>query len=757
MLSAAVRFEGGCVRVSWVCLLLVVAGCREQGLVSAMGKVHLEPTLLDFGHLYPGQTAEAMLTVRNDGATPRALQWHDAIGATMQAGTDGTITWRSNDDDEAFASSGLPASAPSGRTEFTVTFAPNHAGTFTTVLELDVDGSTQRSNFTGVAIDAPACPQPVSCHTATFDVQSGQCVESLEPDGTVCDTHSACMTSSTCQQGRCVGAVVSCDDQNACTVDICNAVTGCEHVPAPPCPGDGSCQVGVCDPASGCGFASASDGTACGPMQTCDAAQVCIAGDCVVRNPPDGYVCAQASPCQGEGRCSGSTCQRGPATVLTENWSFDSAATGDVDAGVAAQQLHDFVLEPSGALSMMGFFQTAPQLRVNTAHRAQAEGPARRCMVWNNRLICADYPAAVNGKVSAIDLASGSTVWTFDLRLARPDFNELTSTLFLGRLAVQGSDRLAALYEAYPKGATGNVTTNCRLYFLVVLDASGNMVSAQKVNDPVLDVCDHPHPYGFGADAAGNLFVSFSQTIGMPAPLIPGSPTAVMSFSRDGVFRWKFTDSMLRGGELAVATGLLYPENSSVALSAATGQPIFSISAPFGRLVVTRSRSVPSPLIGASSLTGYEAGTHDQRWVHRLQQNQTFWSEEIRLANWATRSGSRTVALTFTQTIDPTGLMPSVELHGIDTNDGSEAFTCAMQLGYRTGPQLAEVADGSLAVMEGSDACGKCDPPYASSSAAFHTFTVPLISVAQEPWIGTFGGAGHDHREEVLFTAPVGQ
>ena len=51
----------------------------------------------------------------------------------------------------------------------------------------------------------------------------------------------------------------------------------------------------------------------------------------------------------------------------------------------------------------------------------------------------------------------------------------------------------------------------------------------------------------------------------------------------------------------------------------------------------------------------------------------------------------------------------------------------------RSEPQLFEVADGSIALMEGSDACGKCDPPYAGK---------------HEPWVGTFGGAGHDHREE---------
>ena len=93
----------------------------------------------------------------------------------------------------------------------------------------------------------------------------------------------------------------------------------------------------------------------------------------------------------------------------------------------------------------------------------------------------------------------------------------------------------------------------------------------------------------------------------------------------------------------------------------------------------------------------------------------------------------------------------------MDPRDGREAFSCPVALPTaRTGPQLFEVADGSLAVMEGSNACGKCDPPYAGSSAAFHTLKTPLLSVARgEPWVGAFGGAGHDHREEAITPPPL--
>jgi hypothetical protein len=692
-----------------------------------MGPLHLLPDQVDFGSIFIGQTAIAHATVRNDGLTTVSLQWTTP--------------------NEPFQMLDPPVHAMNGETDVVLRVVPREPGSFNSVLAFDSDGIHQEIALTGTGMALPGCPHS-ECTQAAFNVDTGTCVETPVADGLNCDDQGICVIGGTCQAGRCVGTPRSCDDGNACTVDVCNATTGCEHLPAPPCPGDGACMKGVCNPQTGCGMEPSDDGTACGPVQTCDAAQVCIAGACVMRDPPDGYTCAQASPCQGAGICAGSKCVRDLPTTLHSNWDFDSYYAGDPDGGVT-EQLHDLVVEESGAVSLMGFFLTPPQLRANTPDtHPGAEGPARRCQMWNNRLLCEDYPAAVNGKISSIDMASGSTVWTFDIRAARPDFVDLVSTIFMARMAVQGPDRLAALFEAYPKSNNPDATRYCRNYFLVVLDSSGNLVSAQQLFDGVLDVCNHPHPYGYAADSVGNLFISFSPTIGEPAPLIPGANTTVMSFTRDGVFRWKFNDPNLIGGELAVATGLLYPENSSTAIMAATGQAAYSLAAPFGRLVVTQERSVPAPVIGGSTLQGYEAGTSDQRWTHVLDNGETFWSDQIRLANWAVKNGQRTVALTFTEKL---GVK---YLKAIDTHDGSEAFECPMILDGRSAPQLFEVTEAQMSVMEGSDACGKCDPPFANSSAAFHTYPLPLISTAHEPWVGTFGGAGHDHREEVLSTGP---
>jgi hypothetical protein len=134
-----------------------------------------------------------------------------------------------------------------------------------------------------------------------------------------------------------------------------------------------------------------------------------------------------------------------------------------------------------------------------------------------------------------------------------------------------------------------------------------------------------------------------------------------------------------------------------------------------------------------------------------------FWSEPLRLASWHTSKGDKTVALTWVQQSDVTTFTATYALRGIDVNDGREAFTCPVELGTtRSGPQLFEVANGSLGVMEGAftgggqPGCSKCDPPFAGTAGRFFSLPTPGLGVAAEPWLGTFGGAGHDHQEEIL-------
>ncbi len=718
--------------------MLLMAACKDPSLSVATDQIRFAPgPLVDFGNVYlDGSTQVQTFSLINDGrATIRNLEWRGLS--------------------EPFTAS-LPTELPPGEMTVTVGFTPVSVGTVAQLVSLkDV---TQLLTVTGTGVAVPVCTPSASCVSSRFDTALGLCIESPLADGTSCSALSACITGGQCLSGRCIGQERNCNDGNACTVDVCNAETGCEFLPRPPCPGDGECLVGVCDPAVGCTTVPADDGSTCGSLQNCKFAQVCVTGACVIRNPPENYLCAEASPCQGEGRCVNDQCVRksleGP---LVDSWSYDGMASPLADGGIEEKQLHDFVLEPSGAMTLSGFFQSA-RLRANTPAALDApEGPSRRCIIWNGRLVCADYPSAPNGRVTAIDITTGLTLWSFDVHKARPDFVAVTTQIFLARLVVQASDRLAAIFEAYPNSVpSGPLNGQCRAYFLVVMNAKGELITASALVDPLLTACNHPHPYGAVSDAVGNLFLAFSPTLSAQAPLKPGKPTLLLSYTRDGIFRWKVTDPSMEGGELAVARGLLYPENGQVVRTAATGTEAFAVPQKLGRIVVADSRFIPAPVAGQMSLMGYEAGQPSLSWSHDLPPTMRFWSDQLRLASWRTSRGAQTVALAFVQ--DQSTLQAS--LRAIRVHDGSEAFTCPVNVTMRTAPQLFEIANGSMGLMEGAldqsgePGCNKCDPPFANSAAAFHSIRLEGITVPKAPWVGTFGGAGHDHREEVDPSTP---
>jgi hypothetical protein len=717
--------------------LSLVAGCKDPSVTGVDATLRFDPDALVFDPVFAdGDARLRQVAIVNEGRATVDVTW---LGMAPPFDAE------------------LPARLPPGSTTLTFSFTPRVPGRFSQLLEVRVAG-TRRDPATlaleAVGKDIPSCVTAEPCQVAHFDKTTERCVAEAVADETPCNADTICLINTRCISGRCVGDARTCDDGNKCTIDVCYPKTGCEFLTAPPCPGDGACMEGTCDPQTGCGLQPREDGSACGGFTgSCTEVNVCIGGLCEVRDPPDGYVCKEASPCNGEGRCQGTVCvESGPAGGLTPSWTFDTTLAGDPDAGVLPPRLHDFVLEPSGAMSLSGFFDVPAVIRANTPGALAAPlGSSRRCILWNQRYVCADYPSSPNGKVSAVDLASGSTLWTFDIRASNPEFLDIVSTIFLARLVVQDSDRLAAIFEAYPRNVPGDSTTQCRRYFLAVIDAAGQLVQAQQIVDPLFDTCNHPHPYGVAADSVGNLFISYSPTVSNQAPLVPADTTLITSFSRDGVFRWKRLNTGMRGGELAVARGLLYAEYSSVVLDATSGQPMFALPGELGRAVISNDRLIPAPVQDGSTLQGFEAGISTLRWTHTLPQAEAFWSDQVRLANWQTSKGGRTVALTWVKSL--IDLNAPYSLLGIDVQDGTRAFQCPVAVGDRTPPQLFEVAIGSIAMMNGAldvtgaPGCNKCDPPLAGSSGTFYSIPTARLSPAVAPWVGTFGGAGHDHRE----------
>ena len=708
----------------WVALAAAVlgAGCHdERALVDAQGRLRLSAEQVAFPATYVGVTREQTVQVSNAGRSRLAVTWTQV--------------------EAPFTVEGLPSWVGSAGEELRLGFAPSAPGSFSATLTGTTSGGgTVTLTLSGEGLAIPRCPTPVACHGTAFDLTAEKCVETQLPEGTVCDPGNECLVDTTCQAGRCKGRERTCDDGNACTTDACNPLDGCQTVPAPPCAGDGACLRGVCDPAKGCGLTKAPDGSFCGARRGCDEADVCVDGKCQVKDLPDGFQCEPATPCQGEGRCDGPVCTRPPPTVLEPVWTQDAQAQG--------LDLHDVMVWPDGQVTLSGFFGK-PVLDATSATPLVAGDTARRCMLWNGRLLCMDFPQ--QGLVSLLEKATGQARWSFSLAAARPDMAEQTNgTLFMARLAVMAPDRLAALFEAYPAGQDAN--TLCRVYFLVVLDAKGGMVSATRFSDALLSECNHPHPFGLVSDAVGDLYVTFSPTANTSgAPLQPGSPTLVLAYSSDGVEKWR-RRLPIAGGELGTVRGLLLPERASTALTTRAGEETGTLPV-VGRAVATREVLVPSPegtsvnpdagIHVSRELKGYTVPGLAPAWSYQLAEGQSFVSKELRLAETLPGEPEGVETLVLGMVAD--GVTPT--LVGVRARNGSEAFRCALSYTPRSVPQLFELGPESLVLMDGASTCGECDPPFAYSRSRFQRFVLPGLRPAEAPWPGTFGGPGHGHHE----------
>lgn len=696
----------------------LLASCPDARLLPVTGRLRVEPAQVDFGRLFLGTPKRVSLDVINESRSSVEVTW-------MLTG-------------DGFALVDPPARLASGSNEAVLAATASSLGPMDGVLEISVPGlEPLRVPLSAEGVAIPECPSPGACKTSAWDVAAGRCVESPVADGSRCS--DACIENASCVGGRCVGDPKSCDDGDKCTVDSCSPEHGCEHFPGAACPGDGVCGVGACDPVRGCILAPAPDGTSCGPRRSCNAADVCISGQCVLRDPPDGFVCAEESPCAGEARCVGDVCRAQTTTTLSPTWS---TGTEPLDGG-AFQAWSDLMIAPDGGITVSSYFMTPPRLAVNSVAPLVLPTSARRCIHWRAWLVCADYPTG-GADVSAIDPSTGRIAWTYsNLAADVPAFAPPTQ-IFLARLAAISDTLLLALFESRTLAADGT-DPRCRRFAMVVLDATGARVHARAVEDPIFFTCNHPHSYGVAVDAQRNIYLGFAPSdVDNPAAALNG--TTLMSYSPTLQQRWLRFEPGVRGGELAVARGMLFHHGARQYWNAATGAPAGLLPINFGNGVIDRQRVIPAPRTGRSDLYAID-----------LQSGATAWSvargnleiaAPLALAEWTTSGGPRTVVLSVTGTEDA-GLM----LESYDAVTGAPGFFCPLARGLPAPVQL-EVGAGGVAAMgwprpvvEPTE-CERCDPRFARTRNAF--FWVPMkgIRPASAPWVGTWGGSGHDHRED---------
>jgi hypothetical protein len=276
-------------------LCLGALSCRDGRTVRANGELLLTPPALELPSTWVGAESSAEVSAINTGSARISVELHLEPPFSL-----------SEDRFELGRGEARPLS---------ITFRPEIEGRFEAVL-----GDTVR--IAGDAVPVPQCPAPTECKQVRFDAARGACVEEAANEGGSCGANNACITGGACVAGQCLGALVDCDDQNACTADSCSPAMGCLHTDvSAECPKpEGVCEIAVCDRQTGCGVGQANDGTACGAAD-CKTAEVCIAGACVERAVPEGATCGSSSLCRGPGVCHNQTCELPAPSTMTPRWT----------------------------------------------------------------------------------------------------------------------------------------------------------------------------------------------------------------------------------------------------------------------------------------------------------------------------------------------------------------------------------------------------------------------------------------------------
>ncbi len=162
---------------------------------------------------------------------------------------------------------------------------------------------------------AASCDDQNPCTNDGCDAQLG-CYNA--PRAGACDDGTACSSASMCQDGQCRGTVlVDCNDDNPCTTDSCDPVQGCKNVAV----GNG----GSCDDGDACTTGESCQGGACiaSELTQCDddnpcTTSACLPGEGCVQVPRTGS-CEDGDRCTGPDTCQSGVCVGGAALSCNDN------------------------------------------------------------------------------------------------------------------------------------------------------------------------------------------------------------------------------------------------------------------------------------------------------------------------------------------------------------------------------------------------------------------------------------------------------
>ncbi|PIQ87402.1 MAG: hypothetical protein COV74_00845, partial [Candidatus Omnitrophica bacterium CG11_big_fil_rev_8_21_14_0_20_45_26] len=149
----------------------------------------------------------------------------------------------------------------------------------------------------GGVCQSPSAPP---CGKGICDETNNQCWQPCQSsddcqDGNACNGKEVCLETGYCGPGK----AMDCDDQNACTTDLCNEIKGCEHIETTDCK--------ICKSDQDC-----DDGIFCNGQETCDQGVCQSSQDSICQNSQCDedakrcwFACQSDEDCDDQNPCNG--------------------------------------------------------------------------------------------------------------------------------------------------------------------------------------------------------------------------------------------------------------------------------------------------------------------------------------------------------------------------------------------------------------------------------------------------------------------
>jgi hypothetical protein len=123
-----------------------------------------------------------------------------------------------------------------------------------------------------------------------------------------CDDGDACTKNDFCVEGKCGGTLDSCNDGKPCTIDLCEAASGCVYkADNSLCQGDNPCLQLACDLAVGCTATGVNPGENCDDGDKCTTGDVC-SKDGACAGPNNSCACEKSADCDQTNLCLPRVC-----------------------------------------------------------------------------------------------------------------------------------------------------------------------------------------------------------------------------------------------------------------------------------------------------------------------------------------------------------------------------------------------------------------------------------------------------------------